>query len=57
MPHASSPHGVVTVSAGVATCSDARQLASAHALVERADEALYAAKASGRNTFAVRLSG
>jgi diguanylate cyclase len=57
MPHCGSPHGVVTVSAGVATCSDARQLASAQALVKRADEALYAAKASGRNTFAVRLSG
>lgn len=50
LPHEDNPAGVVTVSVGLhaATAGDA-QLA-AKALVQRADEALYAAKAAGRNT-------
>lgn len=47
IPHAASPYGRVTVSIGMA-CFDARQLAE-RSIVEAADEALYRAKAQGRN--------
>lgn len=50
LPHEDNPAGVVTVSVGLhAATADDAQLA-ARALVQRADEALYAAKAAGRNT-------
>jgi diguanylate cyclase (GGDEF)-like protein len=51
--HEASPHGVVTLSAGVASWYPGRQTATSAALVEMADAALYAAKALGRNTFTV----
>ena len=56
IPHKASPHGVVTLSAGVASWSPGRQVATAAWLVEVADAALYAAKALGRNTFTVHLN-
>jgi diguanylate cyclase (GGDEF)-like protein len=54
IPHAGSPFGRVTVSIGVAALAPDETLRS-DALVRQADEALYAAKASGRNR--VVLSG
>jgi diguanylate cyclase (GGDEF)-like protein len=51
--HEASPHGVVTLSAGVATWSRGPGTATWAWLVETADAALYAAKARGRNTYTV----
>jgi diguanylate cyclase (GGDEF)-like protein len=48
LPHALSPHGVVTVSIGVALLSPARG-GSAEMLLKDADVALYEAKAQGRD--------
>lgn len=48
MPHVNSPHGVVTISAGVA-CVLASQASAPSSLVAAADAALYVAKARGRN--------
>ena len=53
IPHQASPHGVVTLSAGVASWRPGRRTATWARLVEAADTALYAAKARGRNTFTV----
>jgi diguanylate cyclase (GGDEF)-like protein len=53
IPHAASPYGVVTLSAGVASWRPGRRIASWASLVEAADAALYAAKARGRNTFVI----
>jgi diguanylate cyclase (GGDEF)-like protein len=50
LPHGRSIHGFVTFSAGVATYVPGRSVGGWQALVEQADAALYAAKASGRNT-------
>jgi diguanylate cyclase (GGDEF)-like protein len=52
IPHPGSPHQVVTFSAGVATWHDG--IPAPEALLKAADEALYRAKAGGRN--AVRVS-
>ena len=52
MPHARSPHGVVTVSIGVASWPAEMEL-DAEALIEKADQALYRAKEGGRNGYAV----
>ena len=41
----------VTTSVGIAFCDGERSAATASRLLARADEALYAAKAAGRNTF------
>jgi diguanylate cyclase (GGDEF)-like protein/PAS domain S-box-containing protein len=47
--HPSSPRGTVTISAGVATMRAESPCETATQLVEWADEALYAAKANGRD--------
>jgi diguanylate cyclase (GGDEF)-like protein len=46
--HTGSEHGVITVSIGVA-CTDIDEVADALALIKVADQAVYRAKASGRN--------
>jgi diguanylate cyclase (GGDEF)-like protein len=51
--HEDGPHGIVTLSAGVASWYPGRRTAMSASLVEVADAALYAAKAAGRNTFTV----
>jgi diguanylate cyclase (GGDEF)-like protein len=51
--HDTSPHGIVTLSLGVACWYPRRQTATSSWLVGAADAALYAAKAAGRNTFTV----
>ena len=48
LPHAETPSGSVTVSLGVASLVPSRELAPEE-LVRRSDQALYRAKASGRN--------
>jgi diguanylate cyclase (GGDEF)-like protein len=50
LPHARSVHGVVSFSAGIATYEPGCSVGGWQALIERADAALYAAKASGRDT-------
>ena len=47
MQHTSSPHGVVTVTAGVASSRQVER--SAHGVLKAADQALYQGKAQGRN--------
>jgi diguanylate cyclase (GGDEF)-like protein len=49
MPHAGSSFGMVTISAGVAACIPLRNNCSESQLLEAADQALYLAKAGGRN--------
>ena len=49
IPHPATG-GVVTISVGVATLPNGSGPADAEALVKRADDALYRAKAAGRNT-------
>ncbi len=49
IPHSGSPHGVVTISAGVGSFAPSREVMSAAELVRQADVALYAAKRAGRN--------
>jgi len=50
IPHRLSPHGVVTVSAGVAACSEATL--TRLGLLDVTDQALYQAKSAGRNVVA-----
>jgi diguanylate cyclase (GGDEF)-like protein/PAS domain S-box-containing protein len=52
IPHAQSPHRVVTVSIGVSSWP-AEMALDAEALIEKADRALYRAKEGGRNQYAV----
>lgn len=49
LPHAGSPFGLVTLSAGVATITPQRNVDQPGMLVEAADKALYVAKSAGRN--------
>jgi diguanylate cyclase (GGDEF)-like protein len=56
IPHEGSAHGIVTVSAGIASYNPARRDADSTQLVEKADAALYAAKALGRNAFTVHAA-
>ncbi len=53
IPHEESPHGIVSLSAGVAAWTPGARISTAVSLIEAADAALYAAKALGRNTFTV----
>ncbi|MBO6226195.1 MAG: GGDEF domain-containing protein, partial [Shewanella sp.] len=49
IPHEDSPHaGILTISAGI-TCWQLPQQLDANSLINRADEALYHAKLTGRN--------
>jgi diguanylate cyclase (GGDEF)-like protein len=50
LPHAGNVHGIVTFSAGIATYAPGSSVGGWQALIQRADAALYAAKASGRDT-------
>jgi diguanylate cyclase (GGDEF)-like protein len=49
LPHTSSPTGRVTVSAGIACCSDTDGWERCQTLIELADNCLYLAKQQGRN--------
>ncbi len=49
IPHAGNPEGVVTVSCGAASFEPTKDPYLVVKLVERADQALYAAKRAGRN--------
>ncbi|MHB1701526.1 MAG: GGDEF domain-containing protein [Acidobacteriaceae bacterium] len=52
IPHEASPNSIVTLSIGGA-CWPARRPLDRSLLIERADQALYQAKDSGRNTFRI----
>jgi diguanylate cyclase (GGDEF)-like protein len=56
MPHAATALGTLTISAGAAV-DPKPDLASLARLLQRADEALYSAKANGRNTFVLAAGG
>ncbi|HEY5800903.1 MAG TPA: diguanylate cyclase, partial [Burkholderiaceae bacterium] len=49
LPHKRNPAGIVTISIGVAALTPPRGEGDAHLLLQTADAALYAAKASGRD--------
>lgn len=53
LPHQGNPAGIVTVSIGLHALSAVEDPLAGTRLVERADQALYAAKAAGRNTVCV----
>ncbi|WP_050477851.1 GGDEF domain-containing protein [Herbaspirillum rhizosphaerae] len=49
IPHASNPDGIVTISLGIGSFNQARRGATTAGLVGAADQALYRAKAGGRD--------
>ncbi len=49
VPHQGADKGVLTVSVGIAVCTDADAGINATELIRRADEALYTAKGGGRD--------
>jgi len=49
IPHSGSPHGVVTISAGVEAYVPVHEQDTQAEMIERADRALYAAKRTGRD--------
>jgi diguanylate cyclase (GGDEF)-like protein len=49
LPHSGSPHGVVTISAGIHACVPAHDRDTPNNLLHHADQALYAAKRAGRD--------
>jgi len=51
-----SPYGIVTLIADVGSCQLTREPATRQSLILAADEALYAAKAQGRNAIVVQGS-
>lgn len=53
LPHPESPEGMVTISVGVATLSPRDRTGTTVELLRQADQALYAAKHSGRNRVSV----
>ena len=58
IPHLASERGYVTASVGVATYSADNLHRSAREIIQAADEALYSAKAAGRDrVFGTRVSG
>ena len=56
LPHAASEFGIVTVSIGVATLLPDATTNSARDLIQKADEALYAAKNGGRDQVMTSLA-
>ena len=49
IPHADNPHGVLTISAGLATLGPDQRVRPATEVLKEADDALYRAKRLGRN--------
>jgi diguanylate cyclase (GGDEF)-like protein len=57
LQHAGSVHGIVTFSAGAASCLPRRNIPGWRALVRDADRALYEAKANGRDSVRAAPAG
>ena len=57
IPHGGSPAGQVTISCGCATFDADREDLSPSWLIKQSDDALYEAKAQGRNCYVIRNVG